>query len=156
MTEHIKTEPITILMADDDEDDRLLAKDAFQESQIANDLHFVEDGVELLEYLRREGKYADSDLFPKPDLILLDLNMPRKDGREALQEIKADPLLRHIPIVILTTSQAEEDILESYNIGAAGFISKPVTFEGLVAVIKKLGEYWVQIVKLPSKRARGR
>lgn len=155
MTKIIKGEPITILMADDDEDDRLLAKDAFQESQVANDMYFVEDGVELLEYLRREGKYVDSALAPKPDLILLDLNMPRKDGREALQEIKADRLLRHIPIVILTTSQAEEDILASYDFGASSFISKPVTFEGLVAVIKKLGEYWVQIVKLPQKKAGG-
>ena len=146
MTNH-RIRPITILMAEDDSDDRLLAKDAFQESRLANDLHFVEDGVELLEYLRKQGKYKDADHFP--DLILLDLNMPRKDGREALEEIKADPKLRRIPVVILTTSKAEEDILSSYDIGAAGFITKPVTFEGLVSAVKGLSEYWVQIVKLP-------
>ncbi|MBK9054846.1 MAG: response regulator [Chloroflexi bacterium] len=146
-------QPIIILMADDDADDRLMAKEAFEEGHVANDLHFVENGVELLEYLRREGEYADSDHSPMPDLILLDLNMPRKDGREALKEIKADPALRSIPVVVLTTSQAEQDIECSYDIGAAGFISKPVTFEGLVEIVKKLGEYWVQIVKLPQKKA---
>jgi CheY-like chemotaxis protein len=146
-------QPIIILMADDDADDRLMAKEAFEESHVVNDLHFVEDGVELLEYLRREGDYADSDHSPRPDLILLDLNMPRKDGREALKEIKAEPTLRKIPVVVLTTSQAEQDIERSYDIGAAGYISKPVTFEGLVEIVKKLGEYWVQIVKLPPKKA---
>jgi CheY-like chemotaxis protein len=146
MTKH-STQPITILMAEDDADDRLLVKDAFQESHVANDLHFVENGVELLDYLRGQGKYKDADHFP--DLILLDLNMPRKDGREALQEIKADPRLRHIPVVVLTTSKAEEDILRSYDIGAAGYITKPVTFKALVEAVKGLSEYWVQIVKLP-------
>jgi len=146
-------QPITILMAEDDADDRLLAKDAFQESHVANNLHFVKDGVELLEYLHRQGEYTDLADAPIPDLILLDLNMPRKDGREALQEIKADPHLRRIPVVVLTTSKAEEDILRSYNIGAASFITKPVTFEALVEIVKGLGEYWVQIVKLPPKEA---
>lgn len=146
MTKH-NAQPITILMAEDDADDRLLVKEAFQESHVANDLHFVENGVELLEYLREQGKFKGADHFP--DLILLDLNMPRKDGREALEEIKADPRLRKIPVVILTTSRAEEDILRSYDIGAAGYITKPVTFEGLVDAIKGLSEYWVQIVKLP-------
>lgn len=144
-------QPITILMAEDDADDRLLVKDAFQESHVINNLYFVEDGVELLDYLREQGKYKDADRFP--DLILLDLNMPRKDGREALEEIKADPRLRHVPVVVLTTSKTEEDILRSYDTGAAGFITKPVTFEGLVDAIKGLGEYWVQIVKLPSNNA---
>jgi len=144
-------QPITILMAEDDADDRLLVREAFQESRVANDLHFVEDGVELLDCLRRQGKYKDPLQFPVPDLILLDLNMPRKDGREALEEIKADANLRYIPVVVLTTSKAEEDILRSYDIGAAGFISKPVTFEGLVDAIKGLGDYWVEIVKLPPK-----
>jgi len=152
MTNH-DTQPITILMAEDDADDRLLVKDAFQESHVANDLYFVEDGLELLDYLRGQGKYTDSTHIPTPDLILLDLNMPRKDGREALEEIKADPRLKRIPVVVLTTSKAEEDILRSYDIGAAGYISKPVTFEGLVEIIKGLGDYWVQIVKLPPKES---
>ncbi len=144
-------QPISILMAEDDADDRLLVKDAFEESHVANDLHFVEDGVELLDYLRKQGKHKDGHGFP--DLILLDLNMPRKDGREALQEIKADPKLRHIPAVVLTTSKAEEDILRSYDLGAAGYITKPVTFEALIEITKGLTEYWVQIVRLPTKKA---
>jgi two-component system response regulator len=142
---------ISILMAEDDSDDRLLVREAFEESRVANDLYFVENGVELLEYLRRQGKYQDGSDFP--DLILLDLNMPRKGGRETLQEIKADPNLRHIPVVVLTTSKAEEDILSSYDMGAAGYITKPVTFEALIEIIKGLTEYWVQIVRLPAKKA---
>lgn len=144
-------QPVTILMAEDDEDDRLLVKDAFEEGHVFNDLHFVRDGAELIEYLRRHGKYADQKAFPMPNLILLDLNMPRKDGREALEEIKSDAFLRHIPVVVLTTSKAEEDILRSYDIGAASYITKPVTFEALVNVVRRLGEYWVQIVRLPPK-----
>lgn len=146
-----RTQPITILMAEDDADDRLLVKEAFQESHVANDLYFVEDGVELLNFLRGESRYTDTALSPFPDLILLDLNMPRKDGREALEEIKSDPRLKRIPVVVLTTSKEEEDILRSYNIGAASYITKPVTFEALVEIIKGLGDYWVQIVKLPPK-----
>jgi CheY-like chemotaxis protein len=141
--------PITILMADDDPDDRQLTKDAFAESRLANDLRFVEDGEELLDYLKRRGRYADPASSPRPGLILLDLNMPRKDGREALAEIKADPELRSIRIVIMTTSKAEEDIIRTYNLSAASYISKPVTFEGLVDVIKTLGKYWLEIVELP-------
>src|SRR5947209_16514798 len=108
--------PITILMADDDPDDRLMAREAFQEARLANDLRFVEDGAELLDYLRRRGKYADPASSPRPGLILLDLNMPRKDGREALGEIKADPSLRNIRVVVLTTSKAEEDIERAYGL----------------------------------------
>lgn len=142
---------ISILMAEDDADDRLLVRDAFEESHVANDLHFVENGVELLDYLRKQGKYQEmQDL---PDLILLDLNMPRKDGREALQEIKADPDLKHIPVVVLTTSKADEDVLRSYDMGAAGYITKPVTFEALIEITKGITEYWVQIVRLPAKKA---
>ena len=152
MTTNHNTQPIRILMAEDDADDRLLVKDAFLENHVANDLFFVKDGLELLEYLRKQGKYTDPALSPTPDLILLDLNMPHKDGREALTEIKADPNLRRIPVVILTTSKAEEDILRTYNLGVAGFITKPVTFTGLVEIIKGLTEYWVQIVKLPLKK----
>jgi CheY-like chemotaxis protein len=138
-------------MAEDDADDRLLVKDAFQESHIANIVHFVENGVELLSYLRKQGKYQEGYDFP--NLVLLDLNMPRKDGRETLQEIKADPNLRHIPVVVLTTSRAEEDVLRSYEMGAAGYITKPVTFEGLIEITRGLSEYWVQIVRLPLKKA---
>jgi CheY-like chemotaxis protein len=141
--------PITMLLADDDADDRLLTREALKESRLANDLHEVADGEELLEYLRRQGRYADRSLAPPPGLILLDLNMPRMDGREALAEIKRDPSLRHIPVVVLTTSQAEQDIFKTYDLGANSFISKPVTFEGLIEVMKTLGRYWFQIVDLP-------
>ncbi len=142
-------DPITILMADDDKDDCLLVKDAFKESRLRNDLYFVENGEELLDFLYHRGKYSEAN-SPRPGLILLDLNMPRKDGREALKEIKADPDLRSIPIVILTTSSQEEDILRSYNMGANSYITKPVTFEGLVEVMRYLGKYWFEIVELPE------
>jgi two-component system response regulator len=139
---------ITILMAEDDPDDRLLTKDAFAESRLVNSLRFVEDGEELMDYLRRRGKYRGA---PRPGLILLDLNMPKMDGREALAEIKSDPTLRRIPVVVLTTSQAEEDILRSYDLGVSGFITKPVTFEGLVKVMQTINMYWLQIVELPPE-----
>jgi CheY-like chemotaxis protein len=141
--------PFTILMADDDADDRDFTRSAMQESRLANDLRCVEDGEELLDYLYRRGRYADPKDSPRPGLILLDLNMPRLDGREALREIKADPKLRNIPIVVLTTSKTEEDILRSYNLGANCFITKPVTFEGLVDVVKVLDKHWFQLVELP-------
>ena len=143
--------PFTILMADDDEDDRLLTQDALQESRVRNNLYCVEDGVELLEYLKREGKYADPEKSPRPGLILLDLNMPRKDGREALKEIKANEELRNIPVVILTTSGQEEDKVKGYNVGAASYITKPVNFEGLVELMKALGKYWIEFVELPNE-----
>lgn len=145
-----KVKPITILMADDDEDDRLLTQDALAESRVLNELHFVEDGVELLEYLERKGKFEDRDSSPRPSLILLDLNMPRMDGREALQAIKANPNLKGIPVVILTTSKQEEDMVKGYDLGAASYITKPVTFDGLVDLMKTLGKYWVEFVELPS------
>jgi CheY-like chemotaxis protein len=144
-----RTRSFTILMADDDADDRVFARDALARSRLANCLHCVEDGEELLEYLNRRGRYAAADSAPRPGLILLDLNMPRIDGREALQAIKADSDLRRIPIVILTTSHAEEDIYRSYDLGANSFISKPVTFAGLVEVMRDLGRYWFEIVELP-------
>ena len=140
--------PITILLADDDEEDRMLTSDALNESRVVNDLRFVEDGEDLLDYLYRRGKY-DADSAPRPGLILLDLNMPRKDGREALREIKADPDLRRIPIVVLTTSKAEEDIYRTYDLGANSFIAKPVKFESLVALMKEIKRYWIEIVELP-------
>jgi CheY-like chemotaxis protein len=137
-------------MADDDPDDREMTREAFAESRLANDLRFVEDGEELLDYLKRRGKYADPASSPRPGLILLDLNMPRKDGREALEEIKADPDLKRIRIVVLTTSKAEEDVIRTYNLSVASYISKPVTFERLVEVVKTLGKYWLEIVELPD------
>ena len=143
-----RIQPVVILMAEDDSDDRLLTREAWAESRLINDLYFVEDGVELLDYLHRRGKYADA---PRPDLILLDLNMPRMDGREALAEIKTDPDLRCIPVVVLTTSAAEEDIVRSYDLGVSGFITKPVTFDELVEAMRIVGEYWFAIVKLPPK-----
>jgi CheY-like chemotaxis protein len=142
--------PIVILMADDDADDRMLTRDALEESRVLNDLRFVEDGEELMEYLTRKGKYADIADSPRPGLILLDLNMPKKDGREALKEIKSDPNLRRIPVVIMTTSKAEEDIFRSYDFGASSFITKPVTFDRLVELMRTLGEYWVEFVELPD------
>ena len=149
----IAGKPITILMADDDADDRQMTKEAFEESRLANDLRFVEDGVELLDYLHHRGKYADPAAAPRPGLILLDLNMPRKDGREALKEIKADPNLKNIRVVVLTTSKAEEDILRTYDLSAASYITKPVTFSGLVEVIRALGRYWLEIVELPTGKS---
>lgn len=143
-------EPITILMADDDPEDRMLAEEALEEARLANNLHFVEDGEELMDYLKRRGKYSDPKDSPRPGMILLDLNMPRKDGREALEEIKADPELKLLPVVILTTSEADEDILKSYDLGAASYITKPVTFDGLVKIMKTLKTYWFEIVELPS------
>ena len=140
---------ITILLADDDADDRMMASDALEESRLANDLRCVEDGEELMDYLHRRGKYAPPNDAPRPGLILLDLNMPRKDGREALKEIKAQPELRSIPVVVLTTSQAEEDIYRTYDLGVNSFITKPVNFESLVALMKTLGKYWFEIVELP-------
>jgi CheY-like chemotaxis protein len=146
--------PITVLMAEDDPDDRLLAMEAWEASRLDSLLHFVEDGEELIDYLYQQGRYAASGSAPRPDLILLDLNMPRKDGREALREIKADPRLRCTPVVVLTTSKAEEDTLRSYDLGASGFIIKPVTFEGLVETVKAIGRYWFQIVELPARADR--
>src|ERR1051325_9709098 len=144
--------PITILLADDDEEDRMLTSDALAESRLVNDLRFVEDGQELLDYLYRRGKFAAPNAAPTPGLILLDLNMPRMDGREALREIKADPELRRIPIIVLTTSKAEEDIYRTYDLGANSFISKPVQFTSLVEVMKEIKRYWIEIVELPKDR----
>ena len=140
---------ITIVLADDDPDDRKLTQEAFMENRLANDFHTVEDGEELMDYLRRRGKYESLRNEPLPGLILLDLNMPRKDGREALKEIKADPDLRRIPIVVLTTSKAEEDIIRSYDLGVNSYVTKPVTFKSLVELIKVLGRYWFEVVELP-------
>ena len=144
--------PIGILVADDDPDDRLFIKEAIEEVRLANELTLVNDGVELMDYLHRRGEYEYLSGYPLPGLILLDLNMPRKDGREALQEIKSHPDLRRIPVVVLTTSKADEDILRTYDLGANSFISKPVTFEKLVEVMTAVTNYWLQIVRLPNHR----
>ena len=143
--------PIVILLADDDEEDRMLACDALTESRLSNDITCVTDGEDLMDYLQHRGKYAPPFEAPRPGLILLDLNMPKMDGREALREIKSDPELRQIPVVIMTTSKAQEDIFHSYDSGASSFISKPVTFEGLVDLMKGLGRYWFEIVGLPQQ-----
>jgi CheY-like chemotaxis protein len=150
-----KNSPVPILIAEDDADDRQWTREALEESHLANPLYFVEDGEELLDFLRRGGRYKEPASSPRPGVILLDLNMPRKDGRETLREIRADPEFRQIPVLVLTTSQAPEDVCRSYELGANSFITKPVTFEGLVAVLKGLGQYWFDIVQLPEPRLGG-
>ncbi len=147
----VTPKPMIILMADDDADDRLLAQDAVAEAHLNGNLRFVENGEELLDYLYRRGRFAGLD-NPRPGLILLDLNMPKKDGREALREIKSDPELRRIPVVVLTTSKADTDISQIYDLGANSFISKPVSFDSLVAVMKTLGLYWLETVELPGSK----
>jgi len=143
-----KDKPI-ILLADDDADDRFLIQEAMVEANLSNEVNFVKDGQELIDYLNQEGDFANGNAGPKPGMILLDLNMPRKDGREALKEIKSDPKLRSIPIVVLTTSSSEDDIQYTYSLGVASYITKPVTFDGLVEVMQALGNYWFNIAKLP-------
>ncbi len=147
-------ELVTILMADDDLDDQELTNDAWLEAKVGNPLRFVNDGMELMAYLRRQGQFSDPASSPRPGLILLDLNMPKKDGREAIREIKSDRRLRQIPIIILTTSQAEEDIIRGYDLGVNSFITKPVTFGALVKVVSALQLYWFQIAQLPPNADR--
>lgn len=144
--------PITILMADDDPDDRLLTADALKEARLINDIRFVENGEELLDYLRKQGKFAGAVDAPRPGLILLDLNMPRKDGRTVLKELKQDADLRTIPVVVLTTSKDDEDVYKSYDLGVNSYIVKPVTFEALVDILQTLEKYWFEIVELPPPR----
>jgi len=145
----MSTNPVAILLAEDDPDDQYLINEALEENQLNTRLYIVSDGEELLDYLNRRGKYQDSQKWPMPSLILLDLNMPRKDGREALREIKADPKLRHIPVVALTTSKAEEDVAKTYDSGISGYITKPVSFTGLRDVMKAIDLYWLQVSRLP-------
>jgi CheY-like chemotaxis protein len=145
-------DPKLILMADDDDDDRLLAQDALKESGVGGDLRFVENGEELMDYLRYRGSYKSAAAAPRPSLILLDLNMPLKDGREALREIKSEPELRRIPVVVLTTSKADTDVGTIYELGANSFISKPFQFKAFVKVMKAIGEYWFNTVELPQPR----
>jgi CheY-like chemotaxis protein len=141
-----------ILLADDDADDRLLVQDAMTECECAAELRQVENGEELMDYLLHRGKYQNLANAPHPGLILLDLNMPRKDGREVLREIRANPGLRRIPVVVLTTSEADTDIDAIYELGANSFISKPVRFDALVAVVRTISKYWFDIVQLPAPR----
>jgi len=147
-----KRNSISILLAEDDEDDSVLIRNTLKESRVVNDIHWVKNGEELMDYLLRQGAYENPKKSPKPCLILLDLNMPKKNGREALQEIKAHPVLHSIPVVILTTSQADEDIIRSYNLGANSYIRKPVSFSDFVETIKTLGKYWFEIVELPAEK----
>jgi len=142
---------MTILMADDDDEDREITQEALQDSRLANEMRFVVDGQDLMDYLRREGAYEDPAVdAPRPGIILLDLNMPKKDGREALAEIKADERLRRIPVVVLTTSKDEEDVFRTYDLGVSSFITKPVTFAGLVEVMNTFSRYWFEVVDLPN------
>ncbi len=147
--------PRLILMAEDDADDRLLVKDALSECGLGNELRFVEDGEDLMDYLLQRGKHTGSDTAPRPGLILLDLNMPRKDGREVLREIRAHPDLRRIPVIAFTTSKADTDIGALYDLGANSFICKPVAFDALVNVMKTLSRYWFGIVELPGAQLKG-
>lgn len=140
---------MTILMADDDEEDRMLAEDALQEAKLLNPIAFVRDGEELIDYLRCEGEYSSRDVSDLPGLILLDLNMPKIDGREALSLIKQDARFMHIPIIVLTTSDTDADVMDVYHRGVNSYVVKPVTFTQLVKVMKSIGSYWFEIVKLP-------
>lgn len=148
-------QPVVILLAEDDPDDRYLISEAFDESSLPVRLFIVNDGEEMLDYLKHRAKYTDAARWPLPALIVLDLNMPRKDGREVLAEIKTDPHLRRIPVVVLTTSQAEEDIVRAYDLGVSGFITKPVSFNTLLEIMKSLGNYWLNIVELPPAATEG-
>jgi CheY-like chemotaxis protein len=146
--------PITILICDDDEDDRMLTQQALEDAHVSNDVRFVEDGEQLLDYLYQRGPYAgETGEAPRPGLILLDLNMPKMDGREALKIIKGDPTLKDIPVVVLSTSGFDQDIIRSYQLGVNSFITKPVTFSGLVEAMNVLGRYWLEIVELPPAAA---
>ena len=140
--------PIEVLLVEDDAGDVVLVTEAFEHNKVHNRLHTVQDGVEALQFLRREPPFADA---PTPDLILLDLNLPRKDGREVLEEVKADPALRRIPVVVLTTSKAEEDVLRSYDLHANAYVTKPVDFERFIEVVRQIDEFFVSVVKLPGR-----
>jgi CheY-like chemotaxis protein len=142
-----RPDPIEVLLVEDDPGDVLLIREAFEDNKVANRLHVVADGVEALEFMRQTGEHADA---PRPDLVLLDLNLPRKDGREVLAEVKADASLRTIPVVVLTTSEAEEDVLKSYQLHANAYVTKPVDFERFVAIVRQIDDFFVSVVRLPS------
>jgi CheY-like chemotaxis protein len=147
MTERHEGTPIEILLVEDDPGDALITREALEHSKVLNNLHCLANGEEAIAYLRREGDYANAT---RPDLILLDLNLPRVDGREVLAEIKADPALRRIPVVVLTTSSAEEDILRSYDLHANAYVTKPVDFERFVEVVRKVDDFFFTVVRLPG------
>jgi CheY-like chemotaxis protein len=140
--------PIEVLLVEDDPGDVLMTREAFEEHKVRNRLTVVSDGAEALAYLRREGEYADA---PRPDLVLLDLNLPRRDGREVLAEIKRDDDLRSIPVIVLTTSQSEEDVMCSYQLHANAYVTKPVDFERFISVVRQIDEFFVSVVKLPPR-----
>ncbi len=142
------SKPIEILLIEDSRGDIGLIEEVFEEAKIRNNLYVAEDGEEAIQFLNKKDQYAD---VPRPDIILLDLNLPKKDGREVLEEVKRDETLRNIPIVVLTTSKAEEDILKSYNLHANAYITKPVDFEQFIKVIKSIEDFWLEVVKLPGK-----
>lgn len=152
MSQESSGKPVSVLLVEDDPGDVVLVTEAFEHNKVKNDLHTVQDGVEALAFLRREDPYADA---PVPDLILLDLNLPRKDGREVLAEIKADPVLRRIPVVVLTTSQAETDIVKSYNLHANSYVVKPVDLEQFIGIIKSIDSFWLTAVTLPPEEVDG-
>ena len=143
-----QSEAIEVLLVEDDPGDVLMTREAFEQHKLRNTLHVVSDGVEALSFLRQEGEYAD---VPRPDLVLLDLNLPRKDGREVLAEIKADPQLRRTPVVVLTTSEAEEDVLRSYDLHANAYVTKPVDFDRFIDVVRRIDSFFVTVVKLPNR-----
>jgi CheY-like chemotaxis protein len=144
-----RPDPIEVLLVEDDPGDVLLIREAFEDNKVANSLHVVADGVEALAFMRREGVHAEA---PRPDLVLLDLNLPRKDGREVLAEVKSDATLRTIPVVVLTTSQAEEDVLRSYDLHANAYVTKPVDFDRFIGVVRQIDQFFVSVVKLPGHK----
>ena len=150
------SEPVRILLAEDDDDDFMLTAQALKDNRLVNRVYRVKDGIELLQYLNRRGDFENPELSPAPSLILLDLNMPRMDGREALREIKSNAGLRRYPVVVLTTSRAQEDIVRAYDLGVNSFISKPVSFHGLVEAVRVLGRYWFEVVDLPEEDRNAR
>lgn len=144
-----RPDPIEVLLVEDDPGDVLLIREAFEDNKVANRLHVVADGVEALDFMRQTGEHAEA---PRPDLVLLDLNLPRKDGREVLAEVKNDDALRTIPVVVLTTSQAEEDVLRSYDLHANAYVTKPVDFDRFIGVVRQIDQFFVSVVKLPNNR----
>ena len=147
------SKPVTIAIAEDDADDRMMIQDALRDCHILNPVDFLEDGEALMQYLRREGEYGQLAGTDLPGLILLDLNMPRKDGREALAEIKSDPELRHLPVIVMTTSRSPDDVSVTYDIGANSYVAKPIHYEELLQVLQTLGKYWLEVVDLPGAPA---
>ena len=146
LTETTPVRPIEVLLVEDDEGDVLMTREALAEGKVINRLNVVNDGVEAVEYLRRDGKYAEAS---RPDLILLDLNLPKKDGRQVLEEVKADESLRRIPVIVLTTSAADEDVLRSYDLHANAYVTKPVDFDRFVEVIRQIDDFFISVVRLP-------